>query len=345
LVLAYGCASSNDSSTGQPGGGGGSGGIGEAGVDEQHFGTEGSVEDPDGSLGLNPLCGVTSKCVPDEVMGVCATYVPPALPNEDAGLLPGQPGSSAQAGAAGAAGEGSGGFSSSLGGDAGYGAGVSASLAGDGGAQNAGGAPSGPTTTYGCQVQRSTDARLLVISQCSVVGPGGSNAPCLTSSDCQAGFGCVGDQGTGLCQRYCCKDADACGADTYCTERPLRDAVTNAASSAAASPLMIPVCVPAENCDLGAPYPCTAGTQCACKAGTACLVVRADGTTTCAVPGKGKAGDPCPCAWDHVCSAAAHDQCVKLCPTSGATGCDNGGKCQSNSDLPEGWGVCVEPTR
>jgi hypothetical protein len=219
---------------------------------------------------------------------------------------------------------------------------VSASLAGDGGAsQGASGTTPGPKATFGCQVQRSTDAQQAVISQCAVVGPGGSNAPCLTSSDCQAGFGCVGDQNSGLCQRYCCQDADACGTDTYCAERPLRDAVTNAVSSAAASPLMIPVCVPAENCDLGAPYPCTAGTQCACKAGTACLVVREDGTTTCAVPGKGKAGEACPCAWDHVCSAAAHNQCVKLCPTSGIANCDNGGKCQSAADLPEGWGVCV----
>jgi hypothetical protein len=343
LLLAYGCASSNDGNAGQFGGGGG-GGIGEAGMDEQHFGTDASVENPDGSLDLNPLCGVVTPqtCVPDNVQA-CATYVPPALP--DAGQQPNQPGSSAQAGAAGAAGEGGAGFSSSVGGDGGYGAGISATLPGDGGADSAGGAPSAPTMKFGCQVQRSADAQQSVVAQCSVAGPGGSNAPCLTSGDCQAGFGCVGDQGTGLCQRYCCKDADACLPDTYCTERPLRDAVTNAASSAAVSPLMIPVCVPAENCDLNAPYPCTAGTQCACKAGTACLVVRADGTTTCAVPGKGKAGDACPCAWDHVCSAAADNRCVKLCPTSGDAGCDNGGKCQSNADLPDGWGVCVEATR
>jgi len=345
LLLAYGCASSNADNAGQFAGGG-SGGIGEAGIDEAHYGTDGSVPDQDGSH-LNPLCGVaplssatTRPCVPDNRMA-CATYVPPALPNEEAGLLPNQPGSSAQAGAAGAAGEGGGGFSSNLGGDAGYGAGVSASLAGDGGA---GGAPPGPTLTFGCQVQRSPDARQSVVSQCAVVGPGGNNAPCLTSSDCQAGFGCVGDHGTGLCQSYCCQDANSCGSDTYCTERPLRDAVTNAVSSAAVSPLMIPVCVPAENCDLSAPYPCTAGTQCVCKTGMACLVVRSDGTTTCAVPGTGKAGEACPCAWDHVCSAATN-QCLKLCPTSGATGCDNGGECQSAAELPDGWGVCVGATR
>ena len=159
--------------------------------------------------------------------------------------------------------------------------------------------------------------------------------------------GALGDTSTSLCQRYCCKDADSCGADTYCTERPLRDAAINAAGSAAASPLMIPVCVPAENCDLSAPYPCTAGTQCACKAGHGLLGralrrrrLETGGrlANTCAVPGKGKAGDACPCAWDHVCSAATN-QCLKLCLTSGATSCDNGGVCQSAAELPDGWGV------
>ena len=297
--FAYGCSASNDDNTGQAGSGGGSGGIGEAGRDEAHIGTDGSMPDQDGSL-PNPLCGVVmSACVPDDSTS-CAKYVPPALSSGDGGpLLPNPPDSSAQAGAAGTAGEGGGGFSSSLGGDGGFGAGVSASLAGDGGASqsDSGGTPGAapaPKMTFGCQVQRSADAPQSVVSQCALAGPGGNNAPCLTSSDCQAGFGCVGDQGTGLCQRYCCQDADACGTDTYCTERPLRDAVTNAADSAAASPLMIPVCVPAENCDLSAPYPCTAGTQCACKTGTACLVVRSDGTTTCAVPGSGKAGELAP---------------------------------------------------
>ncbi|HEY1537532.1 MAG TPA: hypothetical protein VGF76_26110 [Polyangiaceae bacterium] len=344
-MLAYGCSASNDDNAGQAGGGG-SGGIAEAGSDEAHFGTDGSPPDQDGSL-PNPLCGVVvGGCVPDDGSMACTTYVPPPLPNGDGGPLPNPPDNSAQAGAAGAAGEGGGGFSSGRGGDGGFGAGVSASLAGEGGTSpsDSGGATGGSKLTFGCQVQRSPDARQSVVSQCAVLGPGGNNAPCLTSSDCQAGFGCVGDQASGLCQRYCCQDADACGTDTYCTERPLRDAVTNAASSATASPLLIPVCVPAENCDLSAPYPCTAGTQCACKTGTACLVVRSDGTTTCAVPGKGKAGEACPCAWDHVCSAATNE-CLKLCPTSGVATCDNGGKCQSAAELPDGWGVCVGATR
>jgi hypothetical protein len=122
----------------------------------------------------------------------------------------------------------------------------------------------------------------------------------------------------------------------------LRDATINSLakdSTDTSSTLLIPVCVSAENCDLSAPYPCTAGMQCACKTGTACLVVRSDGTTTCAVPGKGKVGEPCPCAWGEVCSAATN-QCLQLCYTRGTPSCATG-KCQAASELPEGWGVCV----
>jgi hypothetical protein len=346
-VLGYGCSASTDGSFGQVGSGGG-GGIGEAGVDELHLGTTGAEQELDGASLLNPLCGVGAQgvkpCTPDDALA-CDDYVPPSVSSGGGGggggMSPNPPGA---VGPAGAGGEG-GASSSPNTGDGGFGAGINGSLAGDGGAAGqsmTGAAGSGvtPASFFGCQVQRTGDTREPVVSKCGVVGLGGSNAPCLTSSDCQAGFGCVGDQTAGLCQRYCCSDATTCDTDTYCAERPLRDAVTNAPSGVAANPLLIPVCVPAENCDLSTPYPCTAGTQCACKAGTACLVVRNDGTTTCAVPGKGKAGDPCPCAWDHVCSVTAK-QCLKLCPTSGASGCDSTGKCQSVGGLPDGWGVCI----
>ncbi|MET0795648.1 MAG: hypothetical protein ABW061_29290, partial [Polyangiaceae bacterium] len=228
------------------------------------------------------------------------------------------------------------------------GAAPAAGAAGASGASGeGGGAGAAPVDAakYGCQVQRIADAPSTVTSECGIVGPGGANAPCLTSGDCQAGFGCVGDQNAGLCQAYCCESADNCTQGKYCAERSLRDAVINAlptGSTDVSSRLLIPVCVPAENCDLGAPFPCTEGTQCACKSGTACLVVRSDGTTTCAVPGAGKVGDACPCAWGHVCSAATN-QCLQLCYTRGPASCGNG-KCQSASELPDGWGVCVGAT-
>ncbi len=328
IALAYGCSASNDGNVG-PASGGGSGGISEAGLAEVVLESAPASQD-DGSLRLNALCGLDPLCVPDDYLA-CASYVLP--------LAPGAGGSAGSE--AGAAGDGGSGPVANTG--SGLGGNMSGTLPDDAGASGAEaqGGVSGadvPSRRFGCQVQRSPAVSTAVVSQCGVVGLGGSNAPCLTSGDCQAGFGCVGDQGSGLCQRYCCRDADACGPGTYCAERPLRDALVNAQGSAA-NALSIPVCVPAENCDLGAPYPCPSGAQCTCKKGTACLVVRADGTTTCAVPGTGKVGNACPCAWGHVCSAAT-DQCLKLCYTRDAAPCGNG-KCQSAAELPDGWGVCV----
>ena len=246
----------------------------------------------------------------------------------------GSAGMSAAAGAAGAAG-------ASPSNDSAGAAGMTAAAAGAG----AGGGSVAPPPAYGCQVRRIEGAPKSVIAECSVAGPGGANSPCFSANDCQAGFGCVGDQNAGLCQQYCCQGGDLCRKGTYCAVRPLRDATVNALPRTATdspSRLSIPVCVPAENCDLGTPYPCAAGTACACQSGTACMVVRSDGTTTCAVPGIGKAGDACPCAWGHVCSAATN-QCLKLCFTRDATSCGDG-KCQSSSELPSGWGVCVGST-
>ena len=340
LGLAWGCSAVDDSSPSSGSIGGGTG-IGEAGVDGQVVEPDGPSSDDGGGAQLNPLCGKAPACVPDDFQA-CGEYVPPSPapgPVADAGAS-GEGGEGGEGGVAGlpvsvaAAGEAGAGGQSGAGGSA-----------GEAGAGGAAGAPATPAPRFGCQVQRTEPNARSVVSQCSVVGRGAANAPCLTAADCQAGFGCVGDQSAGLCQKYCCQDTDGCETGTYCAERPLRDATINALDKGAtdtASTLMIPVCVAAENCDLSAPYPCTAGKQCACKSGTACLVVRSDGTTTCAVPGTGKVGDACPCAWGHVCSAASN-QCLELCYTRGSATCGNG-KCQSATELPDGWGVCVGGT-
>ena len=340
LGLAWGCSAA-DTSGGASLGGAGTNGILEAGNDEQVLTTEAGPQDS-GQLAHNSLCGKEAYfCVPDSPMS-CDRYTPPPVaPPEDASQSPDVTTPSAQAGASGEGGAGGESAAGAPGGGA-SGVGGAAGEAGSAGAAGAAGAPPSLPPKYSCQVQRADSAPKVPFSACALAGAGGEDAPCLTSNDCQAGLGCVGDQNAGLCQKYCCQDADACESGTYCADRPMRDRTTNllpkGPSNNSAS-LLIPVCVHAENCDLSAPYPCPRGSDCACKSGTACLVVRSDGTTTCAVPGTGKAGEACPCAWGNICSAAT-SQCLKLCLTRDSQSCGDG-KCQSASELPDGWGVCV----
>jgi len=347
LGLAWGCAAADDSGAVAPGVGGSGGGV-EPDNDASLI-MPGTGSQDSGSLALNPLCGKKAEdihCVPDSAMS-CSVFTPPVTPGEDAGPG-GDAAANGQAGDRGDSGEGgSGGDSAGPSNSGGAGEG-GASGARDGGASGAGGeagassaagAPGvvpGTGPTYSCQVQRAESAPFAAFSGCALAGIGGENAPCLTAKDCQPGLGCVGDQTAGLCQKYCCQDANDCEHGTYCAPRPMRDATVNAARG---TPLYIPVCVHAENCDLSAPYPCPSGSECACGSGTACVVVRSDGTTTCAVPGTGKVGEACPCAWGYVCSAASN-QCLELCNTEDSSACGSG-KCQSASELPNGWGVCV----
>ena len=378
LGLAWGCSAAGRSNDSSPNSGGANG-ISEAGNDAQTLTHDGSSLTDGGDLVLNPLCGKAPSCVPDQGQGaLCDDYMPPIVASDDAGpedaaldasLDAAMPSTDADVDASATSEGGAGGepgFSAGAGGAAGASgasalpnaSGGASGASGQAGASAEGGAAGGmplPPPKFACQVQRLPNALNTVVSQCGVAGPGLVGDPCLTASDCAAGYrannrtygalGCVGDGNSGVCEPYCCKDVDSCEKGTYCAERPLRDAVTNARAKGTLAPgrtLLIPVCVPAENCDLSAPYPCPAGMQCACKSGTACLVVRSDGTTTCAVPGTGQVGDACPCAWGHVCSAATN-QCLKLCYTRGAASCGDG-KCQSASELPDGWGVCVGAT-
>jgi hypothetical protein len=351
IGFAWGCSAADDSGTLPASGGSGNGDV-DASNDGQVIMPDSGDQDS-GSLRFNPLCGKGAQaCVPGFPIS-CASFSPPAQPLEDASpgedaAVDGQAGANGQGGAggdsagpeasSGAAGDGG----AAGGGGAGGTTGPSGS-AGEGGAAGSGGASGAAPvmpSKYNCQVQRGEAAPYEPFSSCVLAGPGAESAPCLTSSDCQAGLGCVGDQNAGLCQKYCCQDADDCDPGTYCAERPMRERANDSSNTRA--PLLIPVCVHAENCDLSAPYPCPKGSECACATGTACLVVRADGTTTCATPGAGKVGEACPCAWGHVC-AAATNRCLELCYTRDAAACGDG-KCQSASELPEGWGVCIGVT-
>jgi hypothetical protein len=144
----------------------------------------------------------------------------------------------------------------------------------------------------------------------------------------------VGDGSAAQCRRFCCGGSDKCEAGQHCVERPLRNGAD------AEEALDVPVCVAADGCSLSEPYPCPTGNSCTCPEGTACTVVRGDGTTSCLPPGTGMEGDPCPCAWGHICSQAT-SQCVKLCATTSVQPDCGSGKCQAAANLPDGWGVCV----
>jgi hypothetical protein len=192
--------------------------------------------------------------------------------------------------------------------------------------------PPVPPPAEGCGV--SADKSGSPVAACAPAGSGESGAPCVSEADCRAGLACVGEGNAGQCRPYCCLEPDPCATDTYCAERKQK-----ADLSPGQTPLVVPVCVPADKCSLDEPYPCPAGTSCKCKDGTACTVVKDDGTTSCVPPGTGHAGDKCPCAAGYLCSQAS-TTCLKLCSTNAATPECGSGKCVSVAYLPAGYGVC-----
>lgn len=264
---------------------------------------EGGVDS--GGPALNALCG--TGCVPDDP-GQCAGFAGAGgggpEPDTDAGASDGgAPEASPPATDAGTA-------------------------APDGGISEA-----GPAQAYGCFVTKS--AKGAPVAECAPAGTGATGAPCLSVGDCAPGFACVGEGAAGQCRPYCCGGPAACEKGSYCAEVPVRTTATTGSDKQ-----MVPVCVQADDCNLGDPYPCPPTKQCKCKDGTACAVVRDDGTTSCVAPGKGSAGDPCPCAPGHVCSLALKT-CLKLCQTESSTTECGSGKCQSVAYLPKGFGVCA----
>jgi hypothetical protein len=191
-----------------------------------------------------------------------------------------------------------------------------------------------------CRIHRSTtDGGSRPTTDCGRSGSGAVDAPCVSSSDCRPGLACIGDSAAARCLPLCCAGDIRCTAGTYCTEQPLREDLSLTATGY--PPLLVPVCVKADDCDLAEPYPCPVDHVCKCAEGTACTLVRDDGTTSCVKPGEGLAGEACPCAWGHVCSHSTNT-CLKLCPTSSQNAeCGSSGKCQASAELPAGWGVCV----
>jgi hypothetical protein len=193
-----------------------------------------------------------------------------------------------------------------------------------------------------CRLVTSEGAPVAV---CTAAGSGDLDAPCFSTDECGAGLACVGGGLAGRCRPFCCGGEGSCEQPgTYCSRQPQRELDMT-------SPLIVPVCVPADDCDLGEPFPCPSGRTCDCADGRACMVVRTEasgnqpgksaGTTACVEPGTGIKGERCPCAFNHVCSAAS-GVCLELCQTvsvSDDSACK--GRCQASSKLPPGWGVCI----
>jgi hypothetical protein len=291
---------------------------------------------------LNPLCGSvkTRTCLPDDARS-CASF---GETNAQFALLGG--GNGGEGGAAGAGGQSFDGAGSGAEGGVGGAGGVSSAGAGNGSgaasgeggsstvvAGGAGGALGPPT--YACRVGPIGRA---IGAACGLTGQGDADAPCFTGSECGAGLACVALDGVSRCRPYCCAGDDACSSGSYCAERPLLDDAL--AENASVS---VPVCVPANNCDLAEPYPCPSGRACQCSAGTACLVVRPDGTTNC-MPAEGNGlGEPCPCGYGFVCSQGTQSaSCVQICTTASSLLPCPSGRCQVAAELPNGFGTCVD---
>jgi len=297
------------------------------------------VEPPGGAGGsgsspeslYNPLCGDydTHDCNPDDANACHGVDVDDDSSTSGNSSTDGSGGSSAngaggQGGEAGAEGE------AGAGGQAGEAGADGSGIPVDEGPDVSIMSDTDPLTPSGvaCQVSPTEDGPM---RGCALAGAGRENEPCTSATDCSAGFACVGEGEAGICRPYCCSvGQDPCAPGDYCGERTLWG-----------SELEVPVCVRADNCSLSQEYPCQSDAECQCQEGTACLVVRSDGTTTCAVPGEGQVGDACPCASGHVCSQAS-GTCLKLCETVvDGDQCD-GGICQVAPNLPDNWGVCIQ---
>ena len=347
-VFAGGCSSSGggDHGIGPPGNTGGSVGGTQGGATIVAPGASGSDGGPFDQL--NPLCGVgADSCRPDDDSS-CRSYVPPSAggagPDSSAGASSGgaageggmSSGGSPQGGAADAAGgapTGGGGAENNAGGAGPSSAGARAGGQGGSGSDN----PPG-LASYSCQVARQGNQ---LLRQCVPAGSGKLNAPCFSAADCAPSFACVTEGDAGRCLPYCCDPNSVCTSGSYCGERALRKPLSD---TSGVEPPHVPVCVPADNCSLEDQFPCATNNGCRCKGDTACLVVRDDGTTTCATPGSGQQGDACPCAWNHVCSSLTN-KCVKICHTDPSKSECGEQKCQASSELPPNFGLCVGPVK
>jgi hypothetical protein len=183
-----------------------------------------------------------------------------------------------------------------------------------------------------CQLVATDGA---VVPTCLTPGEGTYNQPCMSALNCGGGLGCAvvaspgatPDNKGGACLDYCCGDLEECPKDTYCTLQ----------SMAEAPDVTIPVCILASKCTLL--------DDTTCPEGLTCAIVRADGTTSCVVPGTGKDGEECNslgfCAAGFTCLKLV-GKCKQLCRLDHPEDCPMGSTCLSGSgEYPDNYGTCT----
>lgn len=175
-----------------------------------------------------------------------------------------------------------------------------------------------------CRMGRSGESLAAV---CEVAGSGEDGAACRASSDCAAGFDCVGSPGQ--CRRYCC--TTACGNDRFCDDQAV----------AGEESVVVPVCVPFHPCKLLSSKGCPDNETCA-------IADPNDGRTSCVHIGTKAAGESCEdgnCAAGLTCLGQEGDRkCFKLCEKSTYGSCPTDYKCRGSAPLfqdPD-QGVCLK---
>lgn len=163
---------------------------------------------------------------------------------------------------------------------------------------------------------------------CAPAGPGGDGSWCKTSSECAAGYDCVG---AGTCQHYCCAGNVECVTDEFCDIQPTTQLTG----------VRVPVCMPIQPAG-----GCTLLATTSCPEAQTCSVVREDGATSCVAIGAQKAGEACEtahCAADLVCLGTPGERtCFELCSTATAAQCSVSQKCKGGLPLfqDNSIGIC-----
>jgi len=208
---------------------------------------------------------------------------------------------------------------------------------------------------YTCRIRLTSPNSSTIALVCESAGALAPGSSCVETTDCAVGSTCVSDVLVPVCRQYCCDGPDSCPAGTYCTNR--NTYVSSAPGASYVTDATVPVCVPADNCNLSDPYPCPTDQKCMCPSNEACMVVRSGGLTTCITPPSSAAQDShCKgesgvnlCSAGYVCSYSTFS-CLKLCklgastkstsPDQATSDCTTGTSCQASNDVPSGWGVC-----